>query len=105
LPNHNQPTLDDVIGALERLMRMFDWERKLYLAFGLASFALFLYAGFKLLSGDNVDTQLVAGMLGATSVAAACSARVVYFLNRAFSIVEGLLNLESSKSSKKADHE
>ena len=91
-----QPTLDDVIAALERLMKMFDWERKLYLAFGVVSLFIFLFAGYKMLSDSGVDSQVVAGMLGATGVAAACSARVVYFLTRAFGIVEQLLLPSSS---------
>lgn len=91
LTEKNQPTLDDVITALERLLKMFDWERKLYLAFGILSLLIFLFAGYKILSNNDVDPQVVAGMLGATGVVAACSARVVFFLTRAFTIVEKLL--------------
>jgi uncharacterized membrane protein YtjA (UPF0391 family) len=86
-----KPNLDEVVSALERLVRLFDWERKLYLAFGLVSLFLFLFSGYRMLSGGNVDKELLAGMLGSTGVAAACSARVVFFLTKAFSIVEQLV--------------
>ena len=91
-----QPSLDEVVSALERLIRLFDWERKLYLAFGVLSLFLFLFSGYKMLIGGNVDKELLAGMLGATGVAAACSARVVFFLTKAFSIVEQLVTTKST---------
>lgn len=74
----SQPTLDDVISALDRILKIFDWERKLYLAFGLVSLFLFIYSGYKLGSGQ-IDKELISSMLGASGVVAACSARVVFF--------------------------
>lgn len=91
-----QPSLDEVVTALERLIRLFDWERKLYLAFGLVSLLLFLFSGYRMLTDGKVDKELLAGMLGATGVAAACSARVVFFLTKAFSIVEQLVTTRTS---------
>lgn len=84
----SQPTLDDVISALDRLLKIFDWERKLYLAFGLVSLFLFIYSGYRMLGNGQIDTELMSGMLGASGVVAACSARVVFFLTKAFTIVE-----------------
>ena len=92
-----QPSLDDVISALERLLKLFDWERKLYLAFGLVSLFLFVFAGYKMLTDGEIDSALLSGMLGSTGVAAACSARVVFFLTKAFSIVEQLVVAKVAK--------
>lgn len=83
-----QPTLDDVISALDRLLKIFDWERKLYLAFGLVSLFLFVYSGYRMIGSGQIDKELMSGMLGASGVVAACSARVVFFLTKAFNIVE-----------------
>ncbi len=91
-----KPSLDEVVSALERLVRIFDWERKLYLAFGLVSLLLFLYSGYRMLTDGAVDKELLAGMLGSTGVAAGCSARVVFFLTRAFSIVGQLVTSKTS---------
>lgn len=84
----SQPTLDDVISALDRLLKIFDWERKLYLAFGLVSLFLFIYSGYRVLGSGQIDKELMSGMLGASGVVAACSARVVFFLTKAFTIIE-----------------
>src|SRR6185503_7260271 len=88
---NGQPSLDEVISALERLLRVFNWERMLYLAFGLISLIIFAVAGFRLTTEGQIDKQLLSWMLGATGVAAASSARVVFFLGKAFSLVEVLI--------------
>jgi hypothetical protein len=45
-PN-GHPSLNEVISALERLLRVFNLERMLYLAFGLVSLVIFAIAGFR----------------------------------------------------------
>lgn len=86
-----QPSIDDVIGALERIMNLFKYERALYLIFGLVSLLLFVYAAIRLFSSSQIDKEVVTAMLGASGTMAACSARVVFFLNRAFAIIEQLV--------------
>jgi hypothetical protein len=95
----NQPTkpsLDDVISALERLMRLFQVERILYLIFGLASLVLFVYASYRMFSAGAPNGTDMAIVLGSTGVSAACSSRVVYFLNKAFGIIEALVVSKNS---------
>ncbi len=46
------PSLDDVIGAMERLMRLFQMERILYLIFGIASLVLFVFAAYRVFLGQ-----------------------------------------------------
>jgi len=89
-PN-GHPSLNEVISALERLLRVFNLERMLYLAFGLVSLVIFAIAGFRLTTGGQIDKELLSWMLGSTGVAAASSARVVFFLGKAFGLVEALI--------------
>jgi hypothetical protein len=86
-----QPNIDDVIDALERIMNLFKYERILYLIFGLVSLLLFVYAAARMFSSSQIDKEVVMAMLGASGTMAACSARVVFFLNRAFAIVEQIV--------------
>lgn len=85
------PSLDDVIGAMERLMRLFQMERILYLVFGFASLVLFVYAAYRVFSSGDFTSTDMNIVLGATGISAACSSRVVYFLNKAFGIIESIV--------------
>ena len=85
------PSLDDVIGAMERLMRLFQMERILYLIFGIASLVLFVFAAYRVFSSGTISSTDMNIVLGATGISAACSSRVVYFLNKAFGIVESIV--------------
>jgi hypothetical protein len=82
----------DVLDALERLMRIFQLERALYLVFGLASLVLFLYSGYRMFAAGVPSSADMAVVLGATGVAGACSTRVVYFLNKAFALLEDIVH-------------
>ena len=99
-----QPSLDEVVSTLEKVMKIFDWERKLYLAFGLVSLIIFLISGYRMLTGAQIDAALLGGMLGSTGVAAACSARVVFFLSKAFSIVEQLILAKAGRNGETDGH-
>jgi len=82
-----QRTLD----ALERLMRMFQLERILFLVSAFASFILLLYAGYRLFSTGDVKTADMAIILGATGISTASSSRIAYFLNKAFNLIDFLV--------------
>jgi uncharacterized membrane protein YtjA (UPF0391 family) len=84
------PSPPEAGSVLGPLLRTFRWERMLYLAFGLVSLSIFVFSGYRLLAGEPVEQELVLGMLGSTGVAAACSARVVFFLSRVLALVEML---------------
>ena len=87
-PAKQDASMDEVLNALDRVMRIFQAERMLYFVFGLASLALFLYAGYRFLSTGTPSSAVVAALLGSTGISAACSGRVVFFLNKAFGLIE-----------------
>ena len=83
--------LDIVLEALERLMRIFQIERIVYLVASIASFGLMVYAGYRLFSQETPKTSEMVIILGSSGVSTACSSRIVYFLNKAFSIIERII--------------
>ena len=78
------------LDALERLMRMFQFERVLYLLCALVSFCLLMYAGYLMISA-NLDIKTLGIMFGATGLVGVSAARIAYFLNRAFDLIEALV--------------
>jgi uncharacterized membrane protein (UPF0136 family) len=90
VPAARPATVADVLHAVDILMKIFRMERILYLAFGIASFILFCYVGYRTSLGQIQGLDMAA-LLGSTGVTAACSGRVVFFLNKAFNIIECVL--------------
>lgn len=105
MSTNDKPSLDEVLRALERLMRLFQIERVLYLVFGLASLILFIYSSYRMFSNGVPNTGDVAMVLGATGVSAACSSRVVYFLNKAFGLIEVLAIGKSNQGAQNGKHD
>lgn len=79
------------LDSLERLMRMFQLERILYLIGSMASLALFLYAGFQLFSQDKFDSTYLNIVFGATGLSTVCSSRVSFFLTKSFRLIEDII--------------
>lgn len=92
----NKELLTTALDALERLLRMFTVERYVYLALTAFSFLLLIYAAYLLVSSQTVDTQTLVAIFGSTGLITASSARISYFFNRAFSLVEDLIRKLSS---------
>ena len=90
MPREQPPAPPDVVSVLGPLLSTFRWERRLYLTFGLVALGIFAVAGYRALAGESVEQELVLAMLASTGVAAACSARVVFFLSKVFALVEML---------------
>jgi hypothetical protein len=84
-------SLEQALNALERLMRMFQVERLLYLLGGVASLGLFVFAGYRLFTQGVIRSNDLITILGASGVSTACSSRVAYFLNKAFNLVEAII--------------
>jgi hypothetical protein len=83
--------LKATLDALERLLRMFAIERYIYLALTALSFLLLLYAGFLIFKSGSVSDQALIAMFGGSGLVAVSSARISWFFNRAFSLVENLV--------------
>lgn len=87
----NKELLEAALNALDRLLRMFMVERYVYLALTALSFVLLLYAGYLMVATKSLNTEVLVAVFGGSGLVAASSARISWFFNRAFSIVEDLI--------------
>lgn len=87
----NKELLEATLNALDRLLKMFMVERYLYLALTALSFGLLLYAGYLMISTKSLNTEVLVAVFGGSGLVAASSARISWFFNRAFSLVEDLI--------------
>ncbi len=83
--------LKTALDALERLLDLFKIERYVYLGLTVVSFALLLYAAYLLITSGTTDKTTLISIFGSSGLVAASSARISYFFNKAFNIVEGLI--------------
>lgn len=83
--------LNQALSALDRLLRMFQAERILYLIVTVASFVMFMYGGIKVLTEKDVSVEKMTALLGGSGLATAASSRVTFFLNKAFGITEDII--------------
>ena len=88
----NSELLKITLDALERLLKMFMAERYLYLILTVFSFILLIYGLFHVFSENKVTTTDLVSIFGGSGLIAVTSFRVVWFFNRSFSLVEGLIN-------------
>ncbi|WP_372626918.1 hypothetical protein [Arsukibacterium sp.] len=88
----NAELVKTTLDAMERLLRMFMLERFIYLALTLLSFCLLLYAIVQLFAENQMTTTLLVSIFGGSGLIAVSSMRVVWFFNRAFSLIEGQIN-------------
>lgn len=87
--------LESTLNALDRLLRMFAVERYVYLALTVCSFVLLLYAGYLMIATGSANTEVLVAVFGASGLVTASSARISWFFNRAFSLVEELIKRSS----------
>lgn len=102
-------TLRDVLDALERLLRLFQLERTIHLIVGIIGFLMLLYAAVMLLTPSNLktNTTLLVSLFGSSGLITLSSARITYFFNRAFRlverIIEGLVGVKSAENINEPD--
>jgi hypothetical protein len=87
----NKELLDAALNALDRLLKMFMVERYVYLALTLLSFVLLLYAAYLVILRGTANTEVLVAVFGGSGLIAVSSARISWFFNRAFSLVEDLI--------------
>jgi hypothetical protein len=85
----NAEMVKTTLDAMERLLRMFMLERFIYLALTVLSFGLLIYAIIQLFADSTITTTLLVSIFGGSGLIAVSSMRVVWFFNRAFSLIEG----------------
>ena len=84
--------LDQTLSALERLLRLFRLERVLHLAAGLIAFVMLIAAIVMLVRQKGVDTVMLVSLFGSSGLIAVSSARITYFFNKAFRLVEEVVH-------------
>ena len=87
----NKELLDAALNALDRLLNMFMVERYVYLALTALSFVLLVYAGYLMLTTNGANTEVLVAIFGGSGLVAASSARISWFFNRAFTLIEDLI--------------
>ena len=87
----DKESVTQTLDALERLMRMFQAERMIYLLSAAASFALLIYAAYLMFSSGKVSAEQIGLIFGATGVSAVSGGRIAYFLNKSFNLIEDIV--------------
>ena len=83
--------LDAALDALDRLLKMFTVERYVYLALTSLAFLFLLYSAYLLFTSNEIDTKMLVGIFGSSGLIAASSARISWFFNKAFVLIEELI--------------
>lgn len=90
-----QEVIETALSALERLLRMFQIERYIYLVLTAISFVMLLYAAYLLIiersCQDGVKSEFLVTIFGSAGLIAASSARISFFFNKAFNLIEALI--------------
>lgn len=89
--NSKKELLEITLNAVERLLKIFQVERYIYLALTGVSFLLLLYAAYLLISSKPANTEILVAVFGSAGLITASSARISHFFNRAFSLIENLV--------------
>lgn len=87
----DRESITQTLDALERLMRMFQAERIIYLLSAAASFVLLLYAAYLMFTSGDVSAAEMGLIFGATGVSAISGSRIAYFLNKSFNLIEDIV--------------
>src|SRR5215211_1422885 len=92
-----QPEISVVLTAtldgLERLLNLFRLERIIHLVIGVLAFLMLLYAIVLLVRAKPVDTTLLTSLFSSAGLITISSARITYFFNKAFKLVEDIIRL------------
>src|SRR4030081_1488644 len=85
--------LKDTLDALERLLNLFRIERIIHLVVGVVAFLMLLYAiGSLIFQQSRLETPLLVALFGSSGLIAVSSARITYFFNKAFNLVEHVIH-------------
>lgn len=97
MASHNHPrsqlstALDATLDAVQRLLELYKAERILHLAAGSLAFLLLIYAIVLLLGKEKVDATLLGSLFGSAGLITVSAARIVYFFDKAFTLVEDIV--------------
>ena len=91
---------DHTLDALDRLMKMFAFERILYLVCALVSFVLLIVCLISLFQTKQISVPQLAMVFGASGLIAASAARVSFFLNKSFDLVSVIIQQLAGREKK-----
>jgi hypothetical protein len=84
--------LKETLDAMDRLLSLFRVERMLHLGMGVLGFLLLVYAIVLLFRQSGVvPTELLVALFGSGGLIAVSSARITFFFNKAFKLVEDIV--------------
>lgn len=90
MPQH-QDLVNRTLDALDRLMRMFAFERILYLVCAIVSFVLLIICLISWMQSATISVPQLAMIFGASGLIAASAARVSFFLNKSFDLISSII--------------
>ena len=96
MPN-GEDLVSRTLDALDRLMRMFAFERILYLVCAILSFVLLIVCLIGLLRTQLISIPQLAMIFGASGLIAASAARVSFFLNKSFDLISTIIQQLAEK--------
>lgn len=85
--------LNATLDALTRLLNLFRFERIIHVVIGIVAFLMLLYAITLLFRSNGVDTTLLVTLFGSTGLITVSSARITYFFNKAFNLIEDIIRI------------
>lgn len=86
-----QDLVNRTLDALDRLMRMFAFERILYLVCAIVSFILLIICLISWMQNEVISVPQLAMIFGASGLIAASAARVSFFLNKSFDLISSII--------------
>jgi flagellar biosynthesis protein FlhB len=87
----DREVITQTLDALERLMRMFQVERIVYLLLSVISFGLMVIAGYLMLKDQHPSYGQFSLIFGSSGLCAASVSRVARFLNKSFNLIEDVV--------------
>lgn len=90
-------TLDTILTSVERLLKLFELERKIHLIIGIVGFLILIYACFLLIRSKELSVELLVSLFGSSGLIITSSARITYFFNKAFNLIENIIGLSTKE--------
>jgi hypothetical protein len=97
----DKEVIAQTLDALERLMRMFQAERIVYLLGATASLGLLLMAGYLMFTVGQPDKGQLALIFGAGGISAYTGGRIAHFLTRSFNLIEDVVRKMTGAGSRR----
>ena len=88
---HLKQVLDATLTAMERLMKLFHWERILHLVVGIVAFLMLIASVTIYFINDSIDSTALLLVFGSSGLITVSAARITYFFNKGFVLVNDIV--------------